>query len=171
MTDVPGRETRPAESTSRRSWYGLGTTITLEKNAFGRFLDDLVRVFADVSLASLPFLWVILLSPDVRLYGVKTGALLAWAGLVLGGTLLRGGWIRPLGTEVRGWVTLAPVLVGLRLVYYNVALAVATFGADRLAAISDVPPLAPVVAFGVGLLAVAGFPRVAEVVAIRFGVR
>lgn len=171
MNDAPGRETRPAETTARRDWYGLGTTMTVEKNAFGRFLDDLVRVFADVSLSSMPFLWLILVSPDVRPYGVKTGALLAWAGLVFGGTLLRSGWVRPLGTEVRGWVTLAPVLVLLRLVFFNGALAVATLGADELAAISGIGPLAPVVALGVGLLAVAVFPRLAELVAVRFGVR
>ena len=128
MSDPPGRQTRPARSNRRQSWYGHGSSTSVEKDGFGRFLDDLVYVFADVSVFAVPFLWSVLLSEDFSYFGLKSTTLFAWTAMVLVGAALRGGWIPPLGSDVRGWVSLSPALALLRLVFYNAVLVAATAG-------------------------------------------
>jgi hypothetical protein len=165
MASPPGRRTKAADSTRRSSWYGLGTRHYAEKDRFGRFLDDLVFTFADVSLFAMPSLMVVAGSVDVRPFGLKATAFVAWLAMVLTAALLRGGWVRPPWTAVRGWVSWTPSILALRLVYYNLALALAVVGGVTLAVVTGTPALAGGFALLVGVGAIAAFPRSAEVVA------
>lgn len=82
--------------------------------------------------------------------------------MTLVGTLVRGGWIRPLATPSPGWVTLAPTLLVLRFLYFNLAILTASFGGLALASVAGRPAVgvlfAAVVAVGTMLL----FPRSAD---------
>ncbi|WP_158056942.1 hypothetical protein [Halorussus halophilus] len=160
MADRPSRQTRPAQNRRRQSWHGMGEATSSEKDSFGVFLDDIAYVFADVSLLALPTLWWALTSADLDWFGVKATTFVAWLTMVLGGALIRGGWVAPLWTEVRGWVSMTPWLILFRVVYYNATLALAAFGGASLTAWS--PLLAVGFAFGVGALSVGAFPRLAE---------
>lgn len=162
MGDPPGRETRPARSARRSSWYGLGKTTTVEKDGVGRFIDDLVYAFADVSLAGLPVLWHVATTATNRYAGVKTAALVAWTTMVVGAAAIRGGWVTPLGTSVPGWVSVTPLLVVFRVFYFGVALAVAAYGGGALAVELALPLESVTFAATVAALAVGAFPRFAE---------
>ena len=160
MSDRPSRQTRAAESRRRQSWHGMGEGTASEKDRVGVLLDDVTYVFADVSVFALPTLAWVLTSADLDWFGVKAMTPAAWIPMVLVGALIRGGWIRPVGTDVRGWVTMTPWLVLFRLGYYNAALAAAAFGGATLSAWS---PLAAVgFAVTVGVIAAWAFPRLAE---------
>jgi hypothetical protein len=165
MSSPPGRRTKAAESDRRSSWYGLGTYTNAEKDSFGRFLDDVVFTFADVSVFGILALGAVAASLDTRGVGLQATALFAWVTMSLLAALLRGGWIRPLGTRVRGWVAWTPSMVLLRLVYYNATLALATLGGVGLANLSGVPAMAGTTAVVVAGLATASFPKTAELVA------
>lgn len=163
MSDPPGRDTRTARSDRRRSWYGTGKLITVEKNGFGRWLDDVAYAFADISIAGLPILWYVLLSEDLGYFGLKSAALVAWLTMVLGAATIRGGWITPLGTDVPGWVTPSLSLAVLRLGFYNAALGVAAYGGVWVAGAVGVDYASVVVSFLTGAVAVGAFPRFADV--------
>ncbi|MFC6904257.1 hypothetical protein [Halalkalicoccus tibetensis] len=53
---VSGRKTCPAYTSSRRSWYGWGSTGSGEKSAFGQFLHDTPYLFAEIAVLALPTL-------------------------------------------------------------------------------------------------------------------
>ena len=160
-TEPPGRETGVAESSRRRVFYGYGSSTTVEKSGFGRFLDDVVRVYAEVSVFALPVLLYIMDYPAGGWFDVKATGLLAWSTMTLVGALIRGGWIQPLWTDVLGWVRLTPWLVVLRVGYLPVVFAGAVFGGYWVAGVAGVAAgsvWAVVVAAG-GMLA---FPHIAE---------
>ncbi|ELY46044.1 hypothetical protein C496_02140, partial [Natronorubrum tibetense GA33] len=69
---------------------------------------------------------------------------------------------RPLATETLGWVAISPLLIVLRLVYYNLALSVAVFGGVWLAGAVGIPALSLVVALVVSVASMLAFPRLAE---------
>ncbi len=160
--DEPGRQTRPAYSSTRRTWYGYGKLTHAEKSGFGRFLHDCSYVFGDISIPALPILFVIMAAPGTGVYDATAAGFLAWMTMVAVGTAIRGGWIRPFATDTLGWVSLAPVLIALRFVYYNLVLAVAVFGGVALADAVGYPPLSLVVAFIVAIVSTMAFPRFAE---------
>ena len=156
-----GRETGVAESSRRHVFYGYGSSTTVEKNGFGRFLDDVVRVYAEVSVFALPVLLSIMEYPAGGWFDAKATGLLAWSTMTLVGALIRGGWLQPLWTETPGWVTLRPWLLVLRVGYRPVVFALAVFGGYWLAGVAGV------VAGSVWTVTVAAggmavFPRVAE---------
>ena len=159
---VPGRRTRPAYSTTRRTWYGLGHLARAEKSGFGRFLHDCSLVFGDVSIPALPVLIAIMATPGRGVYDATAAGLLAWMTMVAVGTAIRGGWIRPLWTETLGWVSVAPSLIVLRFVYYNLSIAAAVFGGLALADAVGHPPVSLAVAFVVAILSTLAFPRLGE---------
>lgn len=161
---TPGRQTRPAYSATRRTWYGLGKLSRTEKSGFGRVLHDCSHLFGDVSIAALPVLFAIVAAPGTGAYDATAAGLLAWTTMVAVGTAIRGGWIRPLATDTLGWVSLEPTLLVLRVVYYNLALAVAVFGGVWLADVTGLAPLSLVVAFAVATVSMLSFPRLAETV-------
>jgi len=130
----PGRETATARSNVRRIWYGYGQLGRTEKSGFGLFLHDIVRIYAEVSILSLPVLFAIMAAPAPGQLDAKATGLVAWLTMTLVGTLVRGGWVRPLGTPTPGWVRLSPSLLVLRVGYFNAALAVAAFGGLSVAA-------------------------------------
>jgi len=165
MASPPGRRTKAADSTRRSSWYGLGTRHYADKDRFGRFLDDLVFTFADVSVFAIPSLVVVAGSVDRRPFGLKATAFVAWLTMVTTAALLRGGWLRPLGTAVRGWVSWTPAMLLLRLAYYNAVLTLATVGGVALAVLSGTPVVAGGFAVVVGAGSIMAFPRSAELVA------
>ena len=161
MSDRPARQTRAARSRRRQSWSGWGERDATEKDAVGLFLDDVAYAFADVSTPSIPILYYLLVTEGAEYFGVKAAAMVAWLTMVVGAALIRGGWIRPLATDVPGWVALSPWLVALRFVYYNGALALAAYGGAEVGL--RISPLASVAfAFLVGTLSVGVFPRLAE---------
>lgn len=161
----PGRQTRPAYTTKRRSWYGYGKTAQFEKSGFGRFLHDTTSIFGEVSILGLPALLVVTATGGPSYYGLTTAVLVAWATMVFVGTLIRGGWIRPLATDVLGWVSFSAALLGLRLVYYNAVLLLAGYGSTALADAVGVPALSLVTAAAVAAVATLAFPRLGEAVA------
>jgi len=161
----PGRQTRPAYTTKRRSWYGYGKTAQFEKSGFGRFLHDTTSIFGEVSVLGLPALLVVAAAGEPAYYGLTTAVLVAWATMVFVGTLIRGGWIRPLATDVLGWVSFSPALLGLRLVYYNAVLIGAGYGSTTLADAVGVPALSILAAAVVAAVATLAFPRLGEDVA------
>lgn len=163
MSDPPGRDTRHAQSDRRRGWYGIGQSASMKKSGFGRWLDDVAYAFAEISLLGLPALWVVLMATDLDPFGLKAAALVAWMAMVATAATIRGGWVTPLGTDVPGWVTLSPPLIFLRLVYYNAALALATFGGVWVAGIVGIDIASIAFALLVAILSAAAFPRLAEV--------
>lgn len=165
---TPARDTRPATSRRRRTWYGFGSQARVEKHPAACVLHDAAYVFGDVSFASLPVLFVIFLSQDPGAFGVVTTGMIAWATLVATAVAIRGGWIRPFGTDTLGWVSLKLTLVALRLVYYNVALGLAVFGGLAVAEALGLPVASFVVAATVSGFAALAFPRIAESLYHRF---
>lgn len=164
---VPGRKTRPAYTSSRRSWYGWGNTGSGEKSTFGRFLHDVPYVFAEIAVFALPTLvWISATVIDGG-FGVSGSAFAAWATMTFVAALIYTGLVRPLATDTLGWVSVSPALVGLRLVYYNATLLAASYGGVAIAALVGYPPAALAVAVGVAALAMLSFPRLAEAVVHR----
>lgn len=164
---VPGRKTRPAYASSRRSWYGWGSTGSGEKSAFGQFLHDAPYVFAEIAVLALPTLvWISATVVDGG-FGVSGSAFAAWATMTLVVTAIHTGLVRPLATDTLGWVSITPPLVGLRFAYYNLALLAASYGSVALAALVGYSPAAFPSAVGVSALAMLAFPRLAETVARR----
>ncbi|MXV63163.1 hypothetical protein GS429_14010 [Natronorubrum sp. JWXQ-INN-674] len=159
---VPGRQTRPAHSATRRTWYGYGKRARVEKSGFGRFLHDCSYVFGDISSLSLPVLFAIMAAPGAGAFDATAAGLLAWTTMVLIGTAIRGGWIRPPATETLGWVAVTPSLVALRLVYYNLALGIAVFGGVAMANAAGIAPLSLIVAFVVAAGSTLAFPRLSQ---------
>ncbi|USZ69916.1 hypothetical protein NGM10_16055 (plasmid) [Halorussus salilacus] len=157
----PGRQIEAAESRRRRSWDGNSLGAVSEKDPLGLLLDDAAYVFADVSVFSIPILYTVMMTSPARWYGTKTSALVAWAAMVGVGTLIRGGWVRPLGTDVRGWVSLTPWLVLFRVVYFNAALAAAAYGGEAAVQLGS-PAGSLATGAVVGAVSVGVFPRLAE---------
>lgn len=157
-----GRETAAAESRTRRIWYGWGQLGRAEKSGFGVFLNDIVRIYAEVSVVSLPALLLIMASPTTGWPDAKATGLLAWMTAVVVGTLIRGGWVTPLWTSSLGWVTLAPSLLLLRVPYFNLALAAAAYGGVAVAAVAGQPLVGLGWAFATGVLSMLAFPAVAQ---------
>jgi len=161
---TPGRETGVAESSRRRVFYGYGSSTTVEKTGFGRFLDDVVRIYAEVSVFALPVLLYIMDYPAGGWFDAKATGLVAWSVMTLVGALIRGGWLQPPLTENSGWVRLTPWLIALRVGYMPAIFATSTFGGLWIASQTGM------VAAGLGwaaAVAVAGmvlFPRCAELV-------
>ena len=168
MERRPARDTRPATSRRRGGWYGYGKRLTTEKNAVGRVLHDTAYVFGDVSFASLPVLFVIYAGQDARPFGFVTTGMVAWFAFIAAAVVIRGGWLTPLRTDVPGWVSLKPSLVALRLLYYNLALAVGTFGGVAFATAAGVASLSLAVAAAVSVFAALVFPSLAESFYHRF---
>ncbi|WP_137288259.1 hypothetical protein [Natronorubrum halophilum] len=158
----PGRQTRPATSATRRTWYGLGKLSSAEKSGFGRILHDCSYVFGDISILALPTLFAIMAAPGRGIADATAAGLLAWTTMVAVATLIRGGWIEPVGTDTLGWVAITPSLVVLRFVYYNLALSVAVFGGVWLAGVVGVAPLSLGTALVVSSVSILAFPRLAE---------
>lgn len=156
------RDTRTATSGRRRTWSGYGQLIRAEKSAFGRFLHDLTYVFTDVSVSILPLLLLVVGRPAARFYGVRATMLVAWATTVVVAAAIRGGLLRPPGTDALGWVSLSPALVVLRVVYFNLALGGAAFGGVAVADALGTPVAALALSFVVALVATLAFPAAAD---------
>lgn len=166
-TRIPGRKTRPAYSRRRRTWFGVGQTGSAEKTVFGRFLHDIPYVFLEVFGLSLPASYYILSTVLDGGYGITGTAFVTVITMTIVATMIYTGLIRPLATDTLGWVSITPALVGVRLVYYNLALLVAAYGGVALATLVAYPPISLGVAVVVGGVAMLAFPRIAEGVARR----
>ncbi len=158
----PGRQTEPAYSSTRRTWYGYGSLARVEKSGFGRVLHDSSTLFGDISILSLPVLFVLMAAPGTGIYDATAAGFLAWMTMIAVGTAIRGGWIKPLATDTLGWVSITPSLLVLRLVYYNVVLAVAAFGGSALATATGIGPLSLIFALLTAIVSTLCFPRLAE---------
>ena len=167
MSGPSGRTPRPAETNTRRSFTGHGTLTTVEKDGLGLLIDDTVYAFADISVPCIPLLYVIMVTTTVEFGGIKSAAMIGWLTMVLGTALIRGGWIQPLFTDIPGWVSLSPLLIGLRFLYFNLALAVIAYGGDSLGKTVQVPILPMGWAVMIGGLAVGIFPALAGAIATR----
>ncbi|QCJ46516.1 hypothetical protein [Haloprofundus sp. MHR1] len=163
----PGRTTETAESRQRWGWSGHGEGAKVEKDAVGLFLDDVAYAFADISVSALPAILAVYMLGDIRPFGARTATLVAWLTMVVVAAVIRGGWVTPLGSDVPGWVTLAPSLVLLRFLYFNAALALAGYGGAAISGELALPLESVGFAFVVGVLSAALFPRLAEDVSRR----
>ncbi len=168
--DHPCRATRAARSKRRGGWFGHGQIATTEKSGFGRFLDDVVYAFADVSVPLIPSLFFVSVATPNRFFGLKTSALVAWTTMVIVGALIRGGWIPPLATETRGWVSLAPALLLFRVVYFNAFFAAVTYSGGTVADTLGLPLVSIAVSVVAAAIGIAAFPRLAELFCDRFHV-
>ncbi|WP_423744447.1 hypothetical protein V5735_16160 (plasmid) [Haladaptatus sp. SPP-AMP-3] len=166
--DHPCRSTRAARSHRRGSWFGHGQITSTEKSGFGRFLDDIVYAFADVSLPLIPFLWYVRVGAPNRFFGLKTSAFVGWMTMVVVAALIRGGWLPPLATETRGWVSLAPALLLFRLVYFNGVLAAVAYGGGTVANAMGLPLVSVAFSMALASVGIAAFPRLAELFCDRF---
>ncbi|WP_049971463.1 hypothetical protein [Haladaptatus cibarius] len=162
MSRHPARDTKKARSSRRGTWYGHGQTTTVEKDGVGRFIDDAVYTFADVSLVTMPLLAFVAITANVTHFGVKNSAMIAWVTMVVGAAAIRGGWVTPLGTDVPGWVSLSPSLILLRLGYYNLVLAVAAYGGGGIAVTLSLPVVSVLFTFLFAAIAIGVFPRIAD---------
>lgn len=134
----------------------------MEKDAFGAWLDDIGYAFGEVSVLSLPLLLYVVYTGNPRYFGVTYAAFLAWMTMVVCVGTIRGGWVSPVATDVRGWVSLKPSLVLLRLLYYNIALAVATYASPQIGVLVNWPPITTLVAILIAAVAIGIFPRLAD---------
>lgn len=159
---TPGRQTGPATTATRRSWYGHGTLTRVEKPPFNRYLHDVTYTFADVSIPSLPVLVLVMLSSVEPGFGPVPATMVGWATLVVVAAAIRGGWIQPLATDAPGWVAVTLSLVAVRLIYYNLVLFAAAYGSVALADLAGRPAASIGFAFLITLFATLSFPRVAE---------
>ena len=159
-----GRKTRPAYSRQRRTWFGWGQTGSAEKSIFEQFLHDIPYVFLEVFGLSLPASYYILSTVLDGGYGITGTAFVAVLTMTIVATVIHIGLIRPLATETLGWVSITPALVGVRLVYYNLALLLVAYGGVALATLVAYPPISLGVAVVVGGVAMLAFPRFAEAV-------
>ena len=157
------RNTRAANSHKRRTWYGIGSLAVVEKSWFGRTLDDLVSVYADITVFSLPVLVYVWVTHPFVDQPLTAPTLAAWFAMVGVATLLRGGWITPLGSETLGWVSTRYSLLALRALYYNATLLVAIYGGLAVEALLGGPGIAVACAAAVGIAATLVFPTVADV--------
>jgi len=155
------RETAAAESGERLTWYGYGQVTRVEKTGLGVFLHDITRIYGEISVISLPALFVIWLYPTTRFVDVTAMALVAWLMMVLTGTLIRGGSVPPLATTTLGWVTLTPTLLVLRFGYFNLGLLGASFGGLAVATVAG-SAAGLLLAGGSATALILVFPRVAE---------
>jgi len=165
----PGRETDAADSTERRIWYGYGTLGRAEKDPLGMLLQDVIRIYGEVTVLSLPILLLVHILPPGVWYDATGTALVAWILMTGVGTLVRGGWVQPLATDTRGWVTLSPWLLVLRLVYFNGMFALAAFGGVLVGALVGWPLVSVLWSASVAILSMLVFPRIGEETARRFG--
>jgi len=166
-----GRESAAARSRERRVWYGYGQLARAEKSRFGVFLHDTTRLFAEISILSLPVLLFVMEYPAAGRFDAKATGLVAWIAAVVAGTLVRGGFVQPLATRTPGWVTLSPSLLLARIPYFNGGLALAIFGGLRVEqTLARVAPTSSGFGVAAGLAWAAGvatllslcFPRFAE---------
>jgi len=165
----PGREQSVAETNYRRGWAGLGRASQVEKNAVGRFITDSYRVLGEVTVLTLPTLWYLRYAAESASVGIFNMWILASTAMALVGTLIRGGWLRPLWTDAPGWVRLLPKLVALRLGYFNLMLVVAMQGGLTVAGLTGAAAVGLLFATAVGALTALLFPRVADETMARFG--
>ena len=161
MRGPPTRQTRAATGSRRWTWHGMGTAVKTDKDGVGVFLDDVAYAFAEISLLGLPVLYAVMMGAELAYFGSKTGLFAAWTAMVVAAALIRGGWLTPLGTDVPGWVSLKPSLIGLRLVYYNAVMGGAAYLGGAFAAAGH-PFLSVVCPVVVGAGAVGLFPAVAD---------
>jgi len=164
----PGRETAAAESNERRSWYGYGHLTRTEKDGYGLFLHDATRIFTEVTVFSLPVLLFVMDYPASGWFDAKATGLLAWAVAIIVGTLIRGGWVRPWGSETLGWVSLSPSLLALRVPYFNAVLALAIFGGLQVGTLLTTVGASSTVMVAGGLSVAAVTPLIGFLVFPRF---
>lgn len=160
---TPGRETGVAESSVRRIWFGYGSLTRAEKDSTGVLLHDTIRIYGEVSVLSLPALFAVMSATpvDAAWLDPKATGLVAWLTMTVVGVLVRGGWIRPLATSV-GWVRLSPTLLVLRLLYFNLTVAVATFGGIAIGTAVGLGPVSVLWSSGFTTLAILLFPRTTD---------
>lgn len=164
MKSPPGRNTKPARSRKRRVW-GAGTggrITTVEKDGYGVFLHDVSYAFADISVPSLPMLYVTLVTADMSYFGQKSAALILWIAMVLTVATIRGGWVTPLLTDIPGWASITVPLVGLRLLYYNLVFIIATYGGGYAGSVLPTQSASVGFALSTGVVTMGVFPRLAQ---------
>ena len=146
----------------RRTLSGLGSTTSVEKNVYGRFLDDTFSGIGEITIGSLPALWWVLLLAPNQYFGVKNATIIAVAVMVLAVALFRGRLLSPPGTDADGWVSLTPSLILFRVLYYNVALIVTGYTAGFVGTDVGSPIGSAVIAIGLAAGAIAAFPWTTE---------
>lgn len=165
----PGREQSAAETNVRRGWYGWGQLSQVEKSRVGVFLNDVTRVFAEVTVLSLPFLVALPFLPTAGPFDIFNVWLPALTAMVLVGTLVRTGWVHPPWTDSPGWVRLLPTLVVLRVLYFNFAFLAATYGGLAVAGLVGEGAVGWLAGAGAGAVAALAFPRVTDEWMARVG--
>ena len=84
MSQSAGRNTKAAQSRKRQTWAaGAGGVTTVEKDGFGLWIDDIVYAFTEISVTSLPILYIVLTTAGIEFFGAKSAAMIAWMTMVV----------------------------------------------------------------------------------------
>ena len=153
-----------ARDTRRWTWSSKGPQ-TIEKNVYGRFIDDTVTAFAEVSIAGLPALWHIMYQGRAEPFGITDltlASLVAWITMVLGVAAMRGRLLSPSKVKYEGWVPFTPSLLLFRVPYYSLAFIIAGYLGGFVGTVAGVPLLSVAIAIVIGAGAVAAFPWCTE---------
>lgn len=163
MSSPPKAVDDPETRSDRRWTWGLNGPQMTEKNAYGRFLDDVVAAFAEVSIPGLPALWFLMYQGQpFGITDLKLAALATWVAMVLGVAAFRSGLLPTPGIGYDGWVAARPSLLLFRVPYYSLTIVLGGFLAGAVGTILDQPALAVVATLLVAGGGLAAFPRVTE---------
>ncbi len=166
---APGRKTRPAYTDRRQIWYGMGKRGSDEKGLFAQLLHDAPTLFAEVFVLGFPAIAYVFVADFDGGAGLAGPAFVLWMTMTAVGTAVHAGLVRPPFTEFLGWVTLAPSLVVLRLVYYNLVLLGGAYASAAIGSLAGDGTVGLVAAAAIGSLAMLLFPALADRVAGRRG--
>jgi len=167
--EAPGRKTRPAYTDRRQIWYGMGKRGSDEKGLFAQLLHDVPTLFAEVFVLGFPAIAYVFVTDFDGGAGLAGPAFVLWMTMTGVGTAIHAGLVRPPFTEFLGWVTLAPSLVVLRLLYYNLVLVGGVHASAAIGSAVGDAAVGLVAAVAIGSLAMLLFPALADAVARRRG--
>ena len=167
--EAPGRKTRPAYTDRRQIWYGMGKRGSDEKGLFAQLLHDVPTLFAEVFVLGFPAIAYVFVTDFDGGAGLAGPAFVLWMTMTGVGTAIHAGLVRPPFTEFLGWVTLAPSLVVLRLLYYNLVLVGGVHASAAIGSAVGDAAVGLVAAVAIGSLGMLLFPALADAVARRRG--
>ncbi|WP_181686005.1 hypothetical protein [Halorhabdus salina] len=158
----PGRETSAATSNYRREFLAIGNRTGSQKGQIGVLLADIGRITAEVGILTLPVMLYLPVAPVREPPALFETWIVALLTMIVGGTLLRSGWISPPFTNAPGWARLFPTLLVLRLLYFNGTLLVAVHSGSVVAGQTGMVGAGLLWSLGVSGTATLLFPRVVD---------
>jgi hypothetical protein len=147
----------------------MGKRGSDEKGLFAQYLHDVPTLFAEVFVLGFPAIAYVFVADFDGGAGLAGVAFVLWMTMTAVGTAVHAGTLRPPFTDVLGWVTLAPSLVVLRIVYYNLVLVGGVHASAALASAAGNATVGLIAVAAIGTLSMLVFPALADAVARRRG--